>query len=840
MQIQKQPPRLSRYANIGRKKSPVRKVHRPPTGKFGKLVAWWQGLSRKQKVAVVGGPILAIMIIIPVVTYIMLANDIRDVERLMNRNNTGIVLKDRNGKTFYSIGRAEKRNIVKLDQISDHMKNALLASEDKDFYKHGGFNLFSIARAAVTRHGGGSTITQQLVKNTLLSDEHSLMRKYQEFFMSIAVEQNYSKDEILDMYLNSVYFGENAFGIEDAAKTYFNKTPKELTLAESAMLVGVLPAPSSYSPISGSAEYAKERQKTVLSRMVKEGYLTEAQKIEALAQQLAYAPPSTQNDSVAPHFAEMVVAELSDKYSSKKGGYEKDGYEKVMRSGYQVTTTLDIDMQNTLKDNINKQMRHINRMGGSNASGVVVDPTTGEVRALVGSADYNNEKWGKVNMVTTRRQPGSSFKPIYYAAALADGVITPATILQDKVKDFGGGYVPRDADKNEASRGGSATVRQALNWSLNIPSVEVMQKYGISRSVTVANSMGISSIKKGDHGLSLALGSAEASLQDMVHAYTAFANSGKQYDITKITQIDDKYAKTIYKHEGKSKQVISAQGAYLISDILSDRTTRARIFGSSITVNGNHTVAVKTGTTNDNRDAWTIGYNPQYVVGVWVGNNDNSAMISGGSDMAGPIWKSTMTSLLSGKPDVKFTLPSGIVQRAVCKDKGGLAAKAGANTYNEYFMSGALPTESCNSEPTKVSVCNLSTGKIETIDEDKFNSTKYSKDTANCKAPTITVCNLSTGKVETIDEASFNSTKYSKDTANCKSTNAKVAACDLKKGSVVMVDKSKIDGVNYSKDTSNCAAAGGNDNSGGSSGDSGGSNNGGNNSNNPGGNATSP
>ena len=203
---------------------------------------------------------------------------------------------------------------------------------------------------------------------------------------------------------------------------------------------------------------------------------------------------------------------------------------------------------------------------------------------------------------------------------------------------------------NLASRGGSATVRQSLNWSLNIPSVEVMQKYGISRSVTAANSMGISSIKKGDHGLSLALGSAEASLQDMVHAYTAFANSGKQYDITKITQIDDKYAKTIYKHEGKSKQVISAQGAYLISDILSDRTTRARIFGSSITVNGNHTVAVKTGTTNDNRDAWTIGYNPQYVVGVWVGNNDNSAMISGGSDMAGPIWKSTMTSLLSGKP----------------------------------------------------------------------------------------------------------------------------------------------------------------------------------------------
>ena len=245
MQIRKQPSRLSRYANVGRKTSPVRRPRRQPTGKFGKIIAWWQGLSRKQKVAVVAGPIVAVLVIIPIVTYLLLANDIRDVERLMNRNNTGIVLKDKNGKTFYSIGRAEKRNIVKLDQISVHMKDALLASEDKDFYKHSGFNVFSILRAAVTRHGGGSTITQQLVKNTLLSDEHSLMRKYQEFFMSIAVEQNYSKDEILDMYLNSVYFGENAFGIEDAAKTYFNKAPKDLTLAESAMLVGVLPAPSS-------------------------------------------------------------------------------------------------------------------------------------------------------------------------------------------------------------------------------------------------------------------------------------------------------------------------------------------------------------------------------------------------------------------------------------------------------------------------------------------------------------------------------------------------------------------------------------------------------------------
>ena len=826
------PARMGRYANLGRQKSPHRRPKWTPPGKLGEFVTWWRGLPAKKKALFIVLPILAFLIIVPVVTYIMLANDIKDPERLMNRNNTGIVLQDASGKAFYSVGRAEHRSDVALANISDSMKKALIASEDKDFYKHGGFSPLSILRALVTRTGGGSTLTQQLVKNTLLSDEHSYFRKYQELFMAIAVEQNYSKDQILAMYLNSVYFGENAFGVEEAAKAYFNTTPDKLDVAQSAMLVGLLPAPTAYSPISGNKNYAKERQNTVLSRMVKNGFITEDQKNAAATQELAYGAGAKKNEaSIAPHFAEMVISQLSKKY----------GYEKVMRSGYQVKTTLDASAQQTLTGNIAAQMKYINRMGGSNASGIIVDPTNGEVRALVGSADYNNEKWGKVNMVTTARQTGSSFKPIYYANALADGTITPATVFDDKVKDFGGGYVPRDADRRETSRG-KASVRQALNWSLNIPSVEVMQKYGISKSISAAKKLGITTLSDNTsgYGLSLALGSAEASLQDMVHAYTAFANSGKQYDITKITQIDDKYAKTIYKHEGKSKQVISAQGAYLISDILSDRTTRARIFGSSITVNGNRTVAVKTGTTNDNRDAWTIGYNPQYVVGVWVGNNDNSAMISGGSDMAGPIWKSTMTSLLSGKPDVKFTLPSGIVQRAVCKDKGGLAAKAGANTYNEYFMSGALPTESCNSEPTKVSVCNLSTGKVETIDDDKFDLTKYSKDTANCKAPTITVCNLSTGKVETIDEASFNSTKYSKDTANCKSTNAKVAACDLKTGSVVMVDKSKIDGVNYSKDTSNCVAAGGNDNSGGGSGDSGGSNNGGNNSNNPGGNTTSP
>lgn len=752
----KQPARMNRYANLANHKPRATKRRRSPKGKFGRFVAWFRGLPLKKKLLFIATPILAFLIITPIVTYLLLANDIKDPERLMNRNNTGIVLEDMNGKAFYSIGKAEHREQIPLDQMSDNVKNALIATEDKDFYKHGGFSILSIFRAAFTRVGGGSTLTQQLVKNTLLTDDHSYIRKYQELFMAIAVEQNYSKDQILEMYLNSVYYGENSFGIEDAARVYFGKSPKDLTLAESAMLIGLLPAPSAYSPISGNPEYAKQRQTTVLTRMVTNGYITEAQKTAALAEELHYASTANSQNTTALHFAEMILNELSKKY----------GYETVMRSGYQVRTTLDITAQKALEESVAAGMAHINAMGGSNASGVVIDPATGEIRALVGSADYNNEQWGKVNMVTTARQPGSSFKPIYYSYALADGVITPATILQDKVMDFGGGYIPRDADRRESSRG-QVSVRRAISMSLNIPSVHVMQNYGIEKSIDGAKNLGITIDKSGNHGLALSLGSAEVPLMNMAHAYAAFANQGQQYELTRIKYINNKFGTKIFTSKAESKQAISKEGAFLISNILSDNSARAPIFGSSLTVSG-RTVAVKTGTTNDSRDAWTIGYNPEYVVGVWVGNNDNTAMKSGGSDMAGPIWRNTMSKLLTGRKDVKFAVPSSVVQRDVCSNNGGLANKKGPNTYSEYFMAGALPTNSCTAEPTMIDVCEIETGKVVQIDETKYDETKYSKDTANCKPPTMNVCELQTGTVITINKSDFDAAKHSTDTENCE------------------------------------------------------------------------
>lgn len=794
----KQPTRMSRYTNLARNKPKPRRTRR--TVKKVGWLTWFMKLSRKKKALVIAVPILAFLILVPLVTYLLLAHDISDPERLMNRNNTGIVLEDMNGEAFYSVGRAEHRSQVPIDQISPSMKNALVASEDKDFYKHGGFSITSIFRALFTRVGGGSTLTQQLVKNTLLSDQHSYLRKYQELFMAVAVEQHYTKDQILDMYLNSVFFGENAFGIEDAAKLYFNEAPKDLDLAQSAMLVGILPAPNAYSPISGNATYAKERQSYVLGRMVLDGYITKAQEDTASAEVLTYASDPQSVNSIAPHFAEMVINQLSKKY----------GYETVMRSGYQVKTTLDLKAQQALVDSVSAGMKYINAEGGTNASGIVIDPTDGGIRALVGSADYNNPDWGKVNMVTTARQPGSSFKPIYYSYALANGAVTPATILPDKVMDFGGGYIPRDADRNETSRG-QVTVRKALDWSLNIPSIHVMQKFGISNTLQAAKNLGINNINPDkNYGLTLALGAAEVPLEDMAHAYAAFANQGQQYDLSLISQVDNKFGKKVFSSVPSSKQAISKDGAYLLSNILSDNTTRSHIFGSSLTVFG-HTVAVKTGTTNDNKDAWTIGYNPQYVIGVWVGNNDNTPMLSGGSDMAGPIWRGAMTKILAGKKDVPFATPGNIVQRQVCFANGGLAAKAGPNTYTEYFMSGALPTTSCTAAPTMINVCDLSTGTVVSIDELTYDSSKQSKDTDNCKPPTEQACNLSTGKVETINKSDYDDSKYSTDTSNCKpqadDNGDTVKACDTQTGKWVQIPQSQVDGTRYTTGMTTCQAS---------------------------------
>lgn len=719
-------------------------------------VAWFRKLSRWQKLAVIAGPIVLFLIIVPIATYLYYAHDISDQERLMNRNNTGVAFLDKDGTVFYSIGKAEHRNLVPLSEISDDLEHALIASEDKDFYKHSGFSIVGFARAAITGVGGGSTLTQQLAKNTLLSDKRSYLRKYQELAVSVAIEQQYTKNQILEMYLNSVYYGENSFGIEDAAKTYFGKKPADLTLAESAMLVGVLPAPSAYSPISGSLADARSRQTTVLERMVTTGYITEAQRDEALKVNLKYAKQSAQL-SDAPHFVEMVLEELDAKY----------GREEVMRSGYQVQTTLDLSLQKKLNANIAEHMDYIRMNGGSNASAVAIDPRTGEVRALVGSADYGNAKWGMVNMVTTARQPGSTFKTIYYAKALAGGVITPATVYKDEPLNIGG-WQPQNADRQWH---GNVTVRSAISRSLNIPSIKVMEDYGVQQSVQAASDFGITTLDSNkEYGLALAIGSAEVPLIQMTNAYASLANAGERYDAGIITKIENKFGNQIYQSQKQSKRSISQAGAYLISDILSDTAARAPTFGDSLTVGG-HTVAVKTGTTDDARDAWTIGYTPSLAVGVWVGNNNNDAMLNGGAGMAGPIWRNTMQQALNGTKNEGFAVPGTVVQKATCYANHGIATNSITDgTYKEYYLASALPSQTCTPEkPKPIEVCNLADKKIETIEQKAFDSKKHSKDLGKCKQEptTMQVCDLATGTVITIEADTYDAAKHSEDTATC-------------------------------------------------------------------------
>lgn len=672
------------------RKQPVKKYG--PVGTF--FVArwrWFKGLSKPKKVALIGGPILAFLVLTPLFTYMYYANAIADPDRLMNYNNTGVVLLDTSGEAFYSFGTADRGERLPLDRISDYTEKALISAEDKNFYQHSGFSVVSIVGALYANlvsgdatGYGGSTLTQQLAKNTLLSSNQTFLRKYQELTVALAIEQTYSKDEILDLYLNSVYYGEGAFGIGAAAKTYFGKSAADLTLAESTMVIGLLPAPSAYSPISGNPAYATERQATVLGRMVDNKAITQNEADVAKAEVLVYAEQGQGVNGTAPHFAEMVLAELYDTY----------GEERVTRSGFRVTTTLDGTLQKAANDAVAKQMSYIQRNGGTNASVVAIDPTSGDIRALVGSADYNNTDFGKVNMATTARQPGSSIKPLYYAEAMQRGLITPGTILKDEPINIGG-YQPLNADRRFR---GDVTVRNAISQSLNIPSVEVMQKLGVATSVDALKRLGLGTLNKStDYGLSLALGSGEAKLTDMTNAYATFANGGGQFDPVTISKIDDKYGTQIFtKNTQPAKQVMGAAASFLISDILNDENARAPIFGGSLNTNG-YDVAVKTGTTDEARDAWTIGYGKQLAVGVWVGNNDNTPMQNGGSGMAGPIWRSTIIAGLKGQANQPFVAPSSVTRLLICRSDGQRAVGGGTEgTYQEYFMSGTTPRGTCN------------------------------------------------------------------------------------------------------------------------------------------------
>lgn len=641
--------------------------------------------------------ISATLSVVTILTYLYFAKDLKSKEAIMNNNNTGLVLLDRNGTPFFKFYQAQYREPVPPNQIPDRLKEAVITAEDKQFYSHPGFSIKAILGALLAdlrRQNldyGGSTITQQLVKNSLLNTKKSILRKYQELVLAQEIERRFSKDDILWMYLNSVYWGEGSFGIEEASEAYFNRPAKDLDLAQSALLAGLLTAPSRLSPISGDRPAAILRQRYILEQMVGQKYISQAEAERAAQEDLTFnSNPQDNFIFRAPLFAEMVKQQLVDRY----------GEETVARSGFTVITTLDLNWQNFAQQVVSEQVARLRADRVSNGAAVVEDPKTGEIRALVGNKDWNNPQYGKFNVATALRQPGSSFKPIVYAAALEKRVITPATILMDVPTTYKPGpevasspYSPRDYDNKTR---GPVTVRRALDNSLNIPAVEVMQKTGVPAAVEMARRMGITTLKEpSNYGLSLVLGSAEVPLIEMTNAFAVFANQGQRNDITIFTRITDKQNNIIYQYRPREQRVLDSGVAFLISSILSDNATRSEMFGTILNIS--RPAAVKTGTSENYRDSLTIGYTPQLTVGVWVGNNDSAPMDQvAGSVGAAPIWKALMEKFLAGTPVEQFSMPPDIVETQICKNNGLLARQPSAATYREYFLRGTEPKAYCN------------------------------------------------------------------------------------------------------------------------------------------------
>jgi len=656
----------------------------------------WEHARRPLLVGVLG--LLGFLLLVPLFTYIYFARDIKDKESIMNRNNGGVTLVDRNGKEFFSFYQPKQKTYVTLTDIPLFAQKAAISSEDKQFYTHNGFSVSGIARAFVTDiftrqlAYGGSTITQQLVKNALLTSQKNFLRKYEELVLSFEIERKFSKQDILEMYLNSVYFGEGATGIENASETYFSKHAKDLTLGEAALLIGILPSPSTYSPLSNAPSIAQRQEGIVLSDMVKDTIISQADADFAQRQKIIFRPkPELPTNIAAPHFALSIKDQLTKQY----------GEEYLARSGFIVKTTIDLPLQQYAETIVKQQISYLKYNKATNGAAVVIDPSNGEILAYVGSIDWNNDQFGKVDMVNTPRQPGSSFKPIVYAKAMEDRDITTATVLHDVPTTFTGNYKPLDYDRRFR---GDVLVRRALSNSLNIPAVEVMQTIGIASALDMAKTLGISTLKQtSDYGLSLVLGSGETKLLEMTNVYATFANQGKYTPTSGILEIKDKYGEKTFTYQPQDTQALSPEVSFLISSILSDTNARAEEFGNALTIS--RVAAVKTGTTDEFRNALTIGYTPQVAVGVWVGNNDNTPMDNvAGSLGAAPIWRLIMEHYLLGKPIIKFVPPSAIESQLICYSNGLKSNYATRSAYTEYFLSGTQPSGDCNApaQPTDI------------------------------------------------------------------------------------------------------------------------------------------
>ncbi len=594
---------------------------------------------------------------------------------------------DRTGKVLlYDIYGEEKRIIVPFEKISDNLKNAVLTSEDARFYSHHGVDIKSIIRSVLTNltnpknaFRGTSTITQQLIRSVYLSPQKTLERKIREMVLSIEMERRYSKDQIFDWYLNKIPFGSNTYGIEAASQTYFHKPATDLSIAESAALTALIPAPSYYSPYGYHKDLLLQKKDYILGRMHQFGYINDKQLMEAKKESLNFSDALT--PIKAPHFVMYVKKYLEEKY----------GEDALKEKGLKVYTTLDWELQDYAEQVIKEADKTNVQFNANNTAMVVIDPKTGEILSLIGSKDYFEKSYPKgcetqpngsclfdpkFDVATMGlRQPGSSFKPIIYATAFKKGY-TPNTVLWDTKIEFNTNCNP-DASQEKDANGancyhpqnydglnrGMVSLRSALSQSLNIPSVELLYLVGLKESLKTAQNLGITTLNEPDrYGLSLVLGGGEVTLLEMTSAYGVFATEGLKIPPVSILKIEDSNGNIIEENQKEPIKVLDTQVARNINDILSDNNARAPIFGvSNALYFNNYQIAAKTGTTQYFNDAWTIGYNPSFAIGVWVGNNNNaSTNKKTGIGLAAPIWRKVMERLITSRPKETFVKPEPI------------------------------------------------------------------------------------------------------------------------------------------------------------------------------------
>jgi len=653
-------------------------------------------LARFAKFAFIG---VLLVTVAGFVAIPLLALTLPPPESIVRRDGFSTKILDRNKKVLYDIFVDARRNPVeKIDQIPDFLKQATVAIEDKNFYKHQGFDLFGMVRGFSRlftrgRAQGGSTITQQLVKNVILTSDYTLTRKLNEFVLALQIEQRYSKDDILLLYLNEVPYGGTAYGVQAASETYFGKAVTDLNLVESAILAGLPQSPSRYSPYSSTPDAFVDRTEQVLRRMREDGYISTEQEEEAkkAIPDVEFQPRGA--SFKAPHFVQYIQEILEERY----------GASAVEQGGLVVTTTLDLSLQEEAQKIVAEEVEKVKNLDITNGAAVVLNPETAEILAMVGSKDFNAEDYdGQVNVTTRPRQPGSAIKPITYVTALKEGY-TASSLLMDVPTVFPGGAGQPDYEpvNYDGKFKGPVQLRYALAGSLNIPAVKMLALVGVRDTLDTAYELGITSLEPTEEtlsrvGLSLTLGGGEVKLLELTGAYGAFMNGGYKVEPVAILKIEDYAGNTLEEVEPKKgPRVLSPEHAFIIADILSDNQARSATFGLNSLLNiPNKKIAVKTGTTNDLRDNWAVGGNSQAVVGVWVGNNDNSKMkaVASGVSGASPIWRRVVLSALEGKPDTKFEVPEGVVT-AMVDQLSGYKEHDGFPARTEYFVKGTEPGE---------------------------------------------------------------------------------------------------------------------------------------------------